>query len=189
MKPLPHDPHDESLDELIAAALHGELTPEERAQFDVRLQTDPAAQAAYQEAQVMHDLLEKTHKNAQPDPAFEQRMVSGVRRKIKDEERPRETAWGSVLVLWNGVKSFRSMLRPAGLAAIVVLGVIMAGVALGPITSGIKQAKQSAAMQEARQRRIADYDSGIANPAATPPPAVFAMTSAPAKPAEFSEEE
>jgi anti-sigma factor RsiW len=44
MKPVsPHDP----LDDLIAAALHGDLSPEERAQFESRLQTDPAAQAAY----------------------------------------------------------------------------------------------------------------------------------------------
>src|SRR5476651_355423 len=102
MKPFtPHDP----LDDLIAAALHGELTAEERAQFESRLTTDPAAQAAYQEAQAMHDLLEKTHKNAQPDPAFEQRMVSGVRRKLQTEQQ-RETAWESFLALWRGVKGF-----------------------------------------------------------------------------------
>src|SRR5476649_518191 len=97
MKPLsPHDPRNDAFDDLIAAALHGELTPEERAQFDSRLQTDPAAQAAYQKAQAMHDLLEKTHKEAQPDPAFEQRMVSGVRRKIRTEQ-DRETKWGSLI--------------------------------------------------------------------------------------------
>jgi hypothetical protein len=97
----PHDP----LDDLIAAALHGELTPGERAQFDSRLQNDPAAQAAYQEAKLMHDLLEKTHQDAQPDSSFEQRMVSGVRRKIKQDEH-RETAWESLLVLWTSVKRF-----------------------------------------------------------------------------------
>ncbi len=100
MKPLlPHDP----FDELIAAALHGELTPEERTQFNARLQNDAAARAAYQEAQLMHDLLEKTHKNAQPDDAFEQRMVSGVRRKIQTKEH-RETAWESALFFWKWVK-------------------------------------------------------------------------------------
>src|SRR5476651_2419525 len=99
--PTPHDP----LDDLIAAALHGELTPEERTRFESRLSTDPAAQAAYQEAQAMHDLLEKTHKSAQPDPAFEQRMVSGVRRKLQDEQN-RETAWESLLALWMGLKGF-----------------------------------------------------------------------------------
>jgi autotransporter-associated beta strand protein len=98
-------PHD-VLDDLIAAALHGELTPAERAEFTSRLQNDPAARAAYQEFQLMHDLLEKTHRSAQPDPDFEQRMVSGVRRKLQDKDRPRETALQSLLVLWklvNGV--------------------------------------------------------------------------------------
>ncbi len=144
MKPIsPHDP----LDDLIAAALHGELSPEERAQFESRLSNDPAAQAAYQEAQAMHDLLEKTHKNAQPDPAFEQRMVSGVRRKIQHEQH-RETAWESVLALWIGVKGFFSRKRRPivpylGTAiAILVIGFVLAGVALGPITNGIKKSNR-----------------------------------------------
>jgi hypothetical protein len=98
MKTTPHDP----LDDLMAAALHGELTPAERAQFESRLNNDPAARAAFQEAQAMHDLLEKTHRDAQPDAAFEQRMVSGVRRKLQQEQH-RETAWESVLVIWRGL--------------------------------------------------------------------------------------
>ena len=136
MKPItPHDP----LDDLIAAALHGELTPAERAQFESRLQTDPAALAAYQEAQAMHDLLEKTHKSAQPDPAFEQRMVSGVRRKLQTEQH-RETAWESVLALWGGIKHFVTKKRqPLGgyfgsAFAVLCIILVLAGVALGPIT-------------------------------------------------------
>jgi len=120
MKPLsPHDP----LDDLIAAALHGELTPEERTQFEVRLSNDPAAQAAYQEAQAMHDLLEKTHKNAQPDSAFEQRMVSGVRRKIQTEQH-RETAWESLVALWTGFRKIvggRSMWTYGGVCSVVLV--------------------------------------------------------------------
>src|SRR5476651_2252966 len=126
MKPFtPHDP----LDDLIAAALHGELSPEERAHFESRLTTDPAAQAAYQEAQAMHDLLEKTHKAAQPDPAFEQRMVSGVRRKIQHEQH-RETAWESLRALWRGLKHFfaikstPSPLWRYGMNALVLLFII-----------------------------------------------------------------
>jgi len=100
MKPTtPHDP----LDDLIAAALHGDLTPEERAQFESRLSTDPNAQAAYQEAKAMHELLEQTNRSAQPDPDFEQRMVSGVRRKIAQPPH-QETAWESLLFFWNGVR-------------------------------------------------------------------------------------
>jgi len=123
MKPI--SPHE--LDEQIAAALHGELTPEERAQFESRLTTDPAAQAAYQEALAMHDLLEKTHQNAQPDPAFEQRMVSGVRRKLQTEQH-RETAWESAIFFWKLVTGFfRGKWRVSHYAvastfAVVVLG-------------------------------------------------------------------
>src|SRR5271154_2625198 len=103
MKPVtPYDP----FDDLMIAALHGELTPEERAQFEARLSHDLAAQTAYQEAQAMHDLLEKNYKSAQPDAAFEQRMVSGVRRKIQHEHH-RETAWESLMVLWKAIKAIR----------------------------------------------------------------------------------
>jgi hypothetical protein len=154
MKPLsPHDP----FDDLIAAALHGELTPEERTQFESRLQTDPAALAAYQEAQAMHDLLEKTHKTAQPDPAFEQRMVSGVRRKLQHEQH-RETAWESLLALWIGLKRFFGKRRAWEYAVVCLIIAVLAGVALGPITNGIKQAKGSAEMQQARALARAQAD-------------------------------
>jgi len=126
MKPLsPHDPRNEQFDDLIAAALHGDLTPEERAQFEARLSNDPAAQAAYQEAQAMNDLLEKTHKNAQPDPAFEQRMVSGVRRKIQHEEH-RETAWESLVFFWKWVRGrFSSKWTVWEYSAVSSLGVVV----------------------------------------------------------------
>jgi len=154
MKPLsPHDP----LDDLIAAALHGELTPEEHTQFEFRLQTDPAALAAYQEAHAMHDLLEKTHKTAQPDPAFEQRMVSGVRRKLQTEQH-RETTWESLLALWIGLKRFFGKRRAWEYATVCLIIAVLAGVALGPITNGIKQAKGSAAMQQARELAMEKAD-------------------------------
>ena len=114
MKPVtPHDP----LDDLIAAALHGELSPEERAQFDARLANDPAARAAYQEAQLMHAMLEGTFAGAQPDPGFEQRMVSGERRRIGQGSQ-RETAWESALVLWRAIKKG---LRPRRLTQYAVI--------------------------------------------------------------------
>jgi anti-sigma factor RsiW len=98
------NPPPDPLDDLLAAAIFGELTPEERAQLELRLQTDPAARAAYQETLHMHDLLEKSYRDAQPDPAFEERMVSGVRRKLRDEKEHRETAWESAVVLWRGMR-------------------------------------------------------------------------------------
>jgi autotransporter-associated beta strand protein len=164
MKPtIPHDP----FDDLIVAALHGELTLEERTLFDARLNHDAAAQAAYQQAKLMHDLLEKTHTNAQPDPSFEQRMVSGVRRKIQHEEK-RETAWESALILWRGLTRLPKRFRFAEVAVVLAIVAILAGVALGPITSGIEKSKESEALQRAHQAAVADYqaqvDAGVPNP-------------------------
>jgi Domain of unknown function (DUF4349) len=120
MKPVtPHDP----LDDLFAAALHGDLTPDERTQLESQLRNDPAAQAAYLEAQAMHDLLEKTHRTAQPDSAFEQRMVSGVRRKLQHEPH-QETAWESLLILWRGMTSIfgqRWLWMYGGVCSVVLL--------------------------------------------------------------------
>ena len=116
----------------------------------------------------MHDLLEKNYQTAQPDPAFEQRMVSGIRRKIQNEEN-RETAWESLLALWSGVKGFVACKREpipylGSAIALMVIVFVLAGVALGPITNGIKQAKGSAAMQAARmQAQQAEADQGQRN--------------------------
>jgi anti-sigma factor RsiW len=99
------NPPPDPLDDLLAAAVFGELTPEERAELELRLQTDAAARAAYQETLHMHDLLEKSYRNAQPDPAFEERMVSGVRRKLRTEKEHRETAWESAVILGRGIRN------------------------------------------------------------------------------------
>jgi hypothetical protein len=116
--------NDDPMDVLLAAAVLGELTPEEHAQFEFRLENDPAARAAYQETLHMHDLLEKNYRKAQPDPAFEERMVSGVRRKIRREETHRETAWESLGVLWRGITrilSHRWVSRTAFATAFVLV--------------------------------------------------------------------
>ena len=151
MKPPPIPQN--SLDDLIAAALHGDLTPEEHTQFESRLQTDPNAQAAYQEAQAMHDLLEQTNRSAQPDPDFEQRMVSGVRRKIANPPH-QETAWESLLVLWKaitGVGKFVLRIRWKEAVGICVIIAFLTAVALGPITNGTKQARQMAQMEQSKE--------------------------------------
>src|ERR1700677_1615150 len=146
MKPVsPHDPHSNELDDLIAAALHGDLSPAERVQFEARLNHDPAAQAAYQEALAMHDLLEKTNRSAQPDSDFEQRMVSGVRRKL-NEEKHRETAWESLVVLWKAVTR-----RPKRFGWTWVVGVfavlaILSGVLFSTGGSNEQAARRAKAM-------------------------------------------
>ncbi len=145
-------PSHDSLDELLIASLHGELTPEERAALEARLRTDPAARAAYLEIQHMHDLLEKTHREARPDPAFEERMISGVRRKIQHEGH-RETAWESLVVLGRGLKGLfgkRSRLFGSNWSYVgacgVILVVIMLGVIKPPVTGALKHAQRAHAV-------------------------------------------
>jgi anti-sigma factor RsiW/glycine cleavage system regulatory protein len=175
MKPItPHDP----LDDLIAAALHGDLTPEERALFETRLAHDPAAQAAYQEAQAMHDLLEKTHRTAQPDPDFEQRMVSAVRRKLQHPPH-RETAWESLLALWTGLNQFIRHRRVKEFAVVAIVVALVAGVALGPITNGTKQARASAEMQMRRQADQADGFADLKSPTRVDAPQTVDANGAP----------
>jgi hypothetical protein len=136
--PTPHDP----LDDLIAAALHGELSPEERAQFESRLSRDPAAQAAYQETQAMHEILESTHRTAQPDPDFEQRMVSAVRRKLAHPPHD-ETAWESLVVLWKAARrSLGLTTRVLGGRSIWLYSGIVGLFALLVVTSAVYSGSQ-----------------------------------------------
>ena len=172
MKLFSKNPPPDPLDDLFAAALLGELTPEERAELELRLQTDPAAHAAYQETLHMHDLLEKNYREAQPDPAFEQRMVSGVRRKIRHEEQHGETAWESVGVLWNGMKRIFVGRRWIEYAVICGAIVLVAGVAFGPITSGLKKANGSPQTLDAEDFTVEKAAEKAPVPSA--PPAVLA---------------
>jgi hypothetical protein len=157
MKPIFNStPAPDPLDDLLAAALHGELTAAERAALDARLATDPAARAAYQETQRMHDLLEKNHREAQPDPAFEERMIAAVRRKARAEKEHRETAWKSVLVLWRGLgRLVRDRSWPEYAGALAVL-LVLCVVAFGPITAGIRKAK----MPEGQARSLTFLPGG-----------------------------
>jgi hypothetical protein len=139
MKPTSSNP--DPLDDLLAAALHGVLTAAERAALDARLAADPAARAAHQEIQHMHDLLENNYRDARPDPAFEERMISGVRRKVRAEKEHRETAWESAVVLWRGLSGLFRGRRWTAYAAVVFAVCVVAVAAYGPITSGIRKAR------------------------------------------------
>jgi hypothetical protein len=152
MKPIsqPHDP----LDELLAAAVHGELTPAQCAELDALLQHDPAARAAYQEIQTMHDLLENNHREVKPDPNFEDRMISGVRRKVREEKAPRETAWESALFIWRGLGALFGKPSWKSYAGALAIVLILAGVALGPVTNGIKKTKYIDQLSAASQPQI-----------------------------------
>ena len=156
MKPIsqPHDP----LDDLLAAAVHGELTAAQRAELDALLQHDPAARAAYQEIQTMHDLLEKNHRDVKPDPNFEDRMISGVRRRLREEGR-RETAWESALVLWRGLRAFWGQPSWKSYAGALAIILILAGISF----DGIKRHQTPAMFGLLSPKELPTQDMRIAS--------------------------
>ena len=71
--------HDD-IEPWLAAAVHDELSAEERTQFDAHLATCPACRALHQEQLTMSNMIQNTLAAERPDTAFEQRMLTRFRR-------------------------------------------------------------------------------------------------------------
>src|SRR5438552_7939823 len=73
--------HDE-IDTWLAADLLGELSNNERSELHAHLVDCAACRKTHQETKAMNKILEETLAQEKPDPAFEQRMLSGFRSRI-----------------------------------------------------------------------------------------------------------
>src|SRR5216117_1553337 len=73
--------HDE-IDSWLAADIHGELSEDERSALHAHIVDCAACRKAHQENKVINKMLEETLAQEKPDPAFEQRMLSGFRSRI-----------------------------------------------------------------------------------------------------------
>jgi anti-sigma factor RsiW len=78
--PTTHDIHND-IEPWLAAAVHGQLTAEENAAFHEHLATCRDCRSLYEQEQAMNTMIENTLGVARPDLAFEQRIVSGFRRR------------------------------------------------------------------------------------------------------------
>src|SRR5437588_7554089 len=76
--------HDE-IDNWLAADLYGELSAEEQRQLHTHLVDCAACRKTHQETKTMNKLLEETLAQHKPDPAFEQRMLTGFRNRIPEK--------------------------------------------------------------------------------------------------------
>lgn len=72
--------HDE-IEEWMAGALCGALTPEEQQAFERHLAECPLCRSLYAEEQKMNTLLNTTFSELRPDPNFERRVLAGFREK------------------------------------------------------------------------------------------------------------
>src|SRR3954453_15587608 len=76
-----HDIHND-IESWLAAAVHDQLSAEERAQFNEHLASCETCRVLYEEELTMSKMIESTLEEAKPDLAFEQRVVSGFRKSV-----------------------------------------------------------------------------------------------------------
>ena len=74
-----HHIHDD-IEPWLAAAVHDQLSNEERAAFEQHLAGCDRCRALFAEEKIMNQMIANTLEEAKPDLAFEQRVVSGFRK-------------------------------------------------------------------------------------------------------------
>src|SRR6478672_2699422 len=79
--------HDE-IDNWLAADLCGELSADEQRQLHTHLVDCAACRKNHQETKTMNKILEETLAKQKPDPAFEQRMLTGFRNRVPERTGP-----------------------------------------------------------------------------------------------------
>ncbi len=110
---MPNDIHDE-IESWLAADIHDQLAPEERAAFQQHLASCAACRALQQEEKQMHQLLEKTLATESADPAFEQRMLSRFRDKVPEPN-------GGLISFFTGLMRMRAAQITAVAALLLTL--------------------------------------------------------------------
>jgi Domain of unknown function (DUF4349)/Putative zinc-finger len=105
------------IDNWLAADLHGELSTDERSALHAHLVDCAECRKTHRESKAMNKILEETLAQEKPDLAFEQRMLTGFRRRIP--ERP-----GLLKLLADLMR-----LRPVQVTAVaaVLLGLVQLG--------------------------------------------------------------
>jgi Domain of unknown function (DUF4349) len=73
------------IDNWLAADLHGELSADEGSALHAHLVDCAECRKTHQETKAMNKILEETLAQEKADPAFEQRMLAGFRRRIPEK--------------------------------------------------------------------------------------------------------
>ena len=102
----------------LAADIHGQLSEQERDALHQHLVECKACRQLHQEEKIMHKLLEENLATEKADPTFEQRMLSGFRRRIPDNRG------GFARFLVNAL---RSRVTQIAAAAVVLLALVQTG--------------------------------------------------------------
>ena len=114
--------HDE-IDKYLAAALHKELSEEERRELQTHLIECASCQKLHQETKIMNKILEENLAGEKADPTFEQRMLAGFRNRIP----PRGRGLAILIV---------DLMRLRVAQAATVAGVLLALIQVGRMVTG-----------------------------------------------------
>jgi len=145
--------HDE-IDNWLAADLYGELSDEEQRQLHTHLVDCATCRKTHQETKTMNKILEETLTQQKPDPAFEQRMLTGFRNRIPEKD--------------GLIKSLSDLMRSRAAQVTAVVAVLLALMQLGRTFT-----RETATTPRTRDR--------YANKQLFEPPSQFAATSEPGR--------
>src|SRR5438093_11407767 len=141
--------HDE-IDNWLAGDLHGELSDEERSALHAHLVDCAACRKTHQETKLMNKILEDALAQEKPDPAFEQRMLSGFRNRVRQRS-------GFVKLLGD-LMHFRPVQITAAAAILLAL------VEVGRVITG-----ENPALPRQRERYVENAQlPGLPRPASVP---------------------
>ncbi len=113
--------HDE-IDTWLAADLHGELSNNERNALHAHLLDCAACRKTHQEIKTMNKILEETLAQEKPDPAFEQRMLAGFRKRA-----PQRAGLVKLLVDLMRLRAVQITAVAAALLGLVQIGRMITG--------------------------------------------------------------
>src|SRR5439155_1731335 len=113
--------HDE-IDSWLAADLHGELSDSEQSVLHAHLLDCAGCRKTHQEIKTMNKVLEETLAHQKPDPAFEQRMLAGFRRRA-----PQRAGLVKLLVDLMRLRAVQITAVAAALLGLVQIGRMITG--------------------------------------------------------------
>ncbi|HWB61134.1 MAG TPA: zf-HC2 domain-containing protein, partial [Chthoniobacteraceae bacterium] len=124
--------HDE-IDDWSAGALCGALTPGEIQEFERHLAECPRCRSLHEEDRKMNETLKETLSADRPDADFEQRVIKGVRGKIK---RPWFNPWIELHPLRGLIWLMQFRVAQAAVALLVLAMMVSGMVVGGALISG-----------------------------------------------------
>src|SRR5438034_4476236 len=114
----------------LAADLHGELSESEQSALHAHLVDCAACRKAHHETKTMNKILEETLAHEKPDPAFERRMLAGVRNRV-----PPRTGVSKVLANLRRLRATQLTAVAAVLLGLVQIGRMLTSENAAPLPS------------------------------------------------------